>query len=112
MSLSIRAPGELRIAHGRVWVTFANAADDTSVRAGDYFLSAGEVLRLASDQQVVMESIDEQSHWSANSSVFFRWEPDAAMSQAGSSRRVQHARPEVRQPLLDLAAALHQAGGH
>lgn len=110
LSLSIRAPGELRIAHGRVWVTFGNAADDTSVRAGDHFLNAGEVLRLACGQQVVMESLDAQPNSSANSSVYFSWESDAALLQAGSSRRVQHARSQVRQPLLDLAAALHQVG--
>ena len=110
LSLSINAPGELRIAHGRVWVTFGNSADDAWVRAGDHFLSAGEVLRLAWGQQVVMESIDAQPHSSANTPVYFSWEPDAALLQAGSPRRVQHARSQLRQPLLDLAAALHQAG--
>jgi hypothetical protein len=105
LTLTIRAPGELRIAHGRVWVTFGNSADDASVRAGDHFLNAGEVLRLACGQQAVMESLQAQP----DSSVYFSWEPDAALSSAAASRRVQHAHAEVRQPLLDLGTALHQA---
>lgn len=103
----------MRIAHGRVWVTFGNSADDAGVRAGDHFLNAGEVLRLACGQQVVMEAFDTQSGSSVNTPVYFSWEPDAALSlaaRASSSRRVQHAHAEVRQPLLDLGTALHQAG--
>ena len=103
LTLTIRASGELRLAHGQAWLTFANAAQDASVRAGDHFLQAGEVLHLACGQQVVMESLKEQP----DSSVYFSWEPDAALSLATSPRRVQHA--QVRQPLLDLGAALHQA---
>ncbi|MGB4115237.1 MAG: DUF2917 domain-containing protein [Polaromonas sp.] len=103
LTLIIRAPGELRLAHGQAWLTFANAAQDATVRAGDHFLQAGEVLHLACGQQVVMESMNAQ----ADSSVYFSWEPDAALSLATSPRHVQHA--QVRQPLMDLGAALHQA---
>ena len=38
MSLVPNTSGELRIAHGQVWVTYANAALDVSARAGDHFL--------------------------------------------------------------------------
>ena len=114
LTLSIKTPGELRIAHGRVWVTFADAAQDATVRAGDHFLQAGELLRLACGQQVVMEAFDAQPASSmnspVNSSAYFSWEPDTALGLATSPRRVQHAHAEVRQPLLDLGAALHQAG--
>lgn len=106
MSLTPRVPGELRMAHGRVWVTFANAAGDASVRAGDHFVNAGEALRLQPGQQLVLEAYEKN----VNESVYFNWEPDAVLSLAASPRRPQLAHAEVRQPLLDLAAALHQAG--
>ncbi len=48
--------GVLRIAHGRVWLTFSNAGHDLRVRAGDHFLSRGESLSLAGGEAVVMES--------------------------------------------------------
>lgn len=106
MSLTPKVPGELRMAHGRVWVTFANAANDSTVRAGDHFLDAGDLLRLQAGQQLVLEMVDNNPH----QSVYFSWEPDAALSLAVSPRRAQLAHAEVRQPLLDLGAALHQAG--
>ena len=106
VTLAIRAPGQLRISHGRVWVTCGNADDTARARAGDHFLNAGEVLPLAWGQQVVMESMDAQS----DSTAYFNWEPDVAALQAASPRHLQYARSEVRQPLLDLAAALHQVG--
>lgn len=106
MSLTPKVPGELRIAHGQVWVTFANAANDSTARAGDHFLDAGEVLQLQRGQQLVLEMVDNNPH----QSVYFSWEPDAALSLVALPRRAQIAHAEVRQPLLDLAAALHQAG--
>lgn len=103
ISLLPQAPGELRIAHGRVWVTLGSAEDGVTVRAGDYFLSAGDLLQLKPGQQVVMEVYSN----SAAEDVYFSWEPDAAACRALLSRRTQHA--EVRQSLLDLEQALHQA---
>ena len=98
-------PGELRIAHGRVWVTFANAAGDSTARAGDHFLGAGDLLRLQAGQHLVMESHEKN----ASKSVYFSWEPDAVTSSAALPRRVRHVHAEVWQPLMDLSAALHQA---
>jgi hypothetical protein len=106
LTLTPNAPGELRIAHGRVWVTFGHAADDALVRAGDYFLGAGDLLRLLPGQQLVIEPCEKD----ANESVYFSWEPDTATQLAASPRRVQHAHAEVRQPLLDLGTALQNAG--
>ena len=106
MSLLPNTSGELRIAHGQVWVTYANAALDASVRAGDHFLQQGDALHLTCGQKVVMEAFDSAN----NASVYFSWEPDAVTHQVASSRRLQAANSEVRQPLLDLVAALHQAG--
>lgn len=106
LTLTITAPGELRIAHGKVWLTFADAAQDASVRAGDHFLQPGEVLHLARGQKVVMEALDARP----DAAAYFSWAPDAALSatHAVSPLLLQHA--EVRQPLLDLGAALHQVG--
>lgn len=106
MSLTPRVPGELRMAHGRAWVTFANAANDSTARAGDHFLAAGDLLRLQAGQQLVLEMIENNPQ----QSVYFSWEPDAILSLEVSPRRLQTGQAEVRQPLLDLGAALHQAG--
>ena len=105
LSLTPRASGELRIAHGRVWATFANASGDVSARAGDHFVNAGEALRLQPGQQLVLEAYDNapQGH------VYFSWEPDAAMNRVALPRRAQHTHAEVRQPLLDLGKALQHA---
>ena len=106
MSLTPRAPGELRIAHGKAWVTFGNAANDITARAGDHFLGAGDMLRLLPGQQLVMESHEKND----NAFLYFSWEPDAAVSCAASSRSAQSSRVQVRQLLRDLGLALHLAG--
>ena len=106
MSLTPNVPGELRISHGRVWVTFGQGADDSSVHAGDYFLEAGDLLRLLPGQQLVMEAYDKN----ACQHVYFNWEPDTALSRVASSRHAQHVRAQVRQPLRDLGLALQLAG--
>ena len=107
LTLTVRAPGELRIAHGQVWLTLANAAHDASVRAGDHFLHPGEALQLDSGQTLVMEALDSR----LDEAVYFSWEPNAALSAyfPVSLRRLQQAH-EVRQPLLDMGEALLQAG--
>ena len=106
MSLAPREPGELRITHGQVWVTFGNAANDITARAGDHFLSAGDLLRLLPGKQLVMESRAIND----NACVYFSWEPDAAVSRALSTRSAQSSRMLVRQSLRDLGLALHLAG--
>ena len=106
MGLTPRAPGELRIAHGKAWVTFGNAANDITARAGDHFLGAGDMLRLLSGQQLVMESHEKND----NAFLYFSCEPDAAVSRAASSRSAQSSRVQVRQLLRDLGLALHLAG--
>ena len=106
MSLTPTVPGELRIAHGRVWLTFGNAADNAAVRAGDYFLDAGDLVRLYPGQRLVMEVISKNT----DQSVYFSWEPDAALSLAASPRRAHCTQIDVQQPLRDLGGALHQAG--
>ena len=104
LTLTIKTPGELRIAHGQVWVTFADASQDTSSRAGDHFLQAGGLLKLDCGQQVVMEAFQMQSE----AAVYFSWVPNAALQRPASPQRLQNAPADVRQAWLDLGAALHQ----
>ncbi len=109
LTLRPTQPGVLRIAHGRVWITFDNAQQDDGVRAGDHFLGAGEVLKLLPGQVLVMES------WNAaeNSAAYFSWDPLPAtegVAIATASRRVLAGsapwRAGVAQPLRDLRLAL------
>ena len=102
-ALSMRASqaGELCVARGRVWVTFDNAAVDSSVRAGDYFLGEGESLQLAAGQSLVMESFGSGD----TASAYFSWEP--ALQRSASPGWVAG----VVQPLLDLRAALALVAG-
>lgn len=93
-ALSLRAgqAGELRVAQGRVWITFDDAGQDSRVRAGDYFLGQGERLPLLPGQSLVMESF-AGSHTAA--SAYFSWEPAAVGVRTG-----------LVQPLLELRMAL------
>ncbi len=70
--------GELRVAHGRVWITFADAYLDPTVRAGDYFLEAGESLVVPTGRAIVMESFAAGDA----SAAYFIWEPVAQASGA------------------------------
>ena len=108
LTLAIPTPGELRITHGQVWLTLANAAQDASVRAGDHFLSSGTAMRLAGGQKVVVEALDALP----DAAVYVSWVPDGALSTTPVSwpRPVQRS-GEVRQPLIDLGTALQQAAG-
>ena len=96
--------GVLRIAHGRVWITYNHAQQDDGVRGGDHFLGAGDDLKLLPGQVLVMES------WGAakNSAAYFSWDPlpaTAGLSVSPATRRVL-AVSGVAQPLRDLRAAL------
>lgn len=94
LSLSLRASqsGALRIGQGRVWITFGDAAQDCTVRAGDYFLSQGEQLRVAAGQVLVMESFA----LGVAASAGFSWEPDVVTTGV----------PQLFRDLHDLRAAL------
>ncbi|RYZ03375.1 MAG: DUF2917 domain-containing protein, partial [Comamonadaceae bacterium] len=67
-TLRPREDGTLRIAHGRVWLTFdgphAGAANDQ----GDRFLGAGDHVRVRAGRRVVIESCD------AAQPVYFSWD--------------------------------------
>jgi len=104
LTLHARQAGVLRIAHGRVWVTFNNAGDDLRVRAGDHFLSRGESLSLSPGEAVVMESFGVGHA----SSAYFNWEPAAAPYAVPA--KATGWRAGVVQPLLDLRLALGLGG--
>ena len=57
IKLTFQAAGELRIAHGRAWLTFAGAANDATVIAGDHFLNAEQALPFKAGQTIVMEAL-------------------------------------------------------
>ena len=78
LTLTPKTDAVLRVAHGRAWVTFANASQDLVARAGDHFLQLDQPLRLRAGQAVVMEAM--------SSDVYFDLQPDtqslASFSQA------------------------------
>ena len=78
LTLLASQTGELRVAHGRVWLTFADAYLDPTVRAGDYFLEAGESMTLPAGRPLVMESFAVGDA----SAAYFIWEPVAPASGA------------------------------
>ena len=110
MSLTPNVPGELRITHGRVWVTFGHAADDADARAGDYFLDTGDLMRLAPGQQLVVEVHHPVTGQQRVDPAYFSWEPDAATSKVAPLIQASYTRCDVQQPLHDLGSALRQAG--
>lgn len=112
LTLRPSQPGVLRIAHGRVWITFDNAQRDDGVRGGDHFLGAGDVLHLLPGQVLVMESWSAAAH-----AAYFSWDPlpaQAGVSIAPRRSPVLARSPEWRggvvQPWRDLRMALVLAG--
>ena len=57
MTLTLKTAGELRLAHGSAWLTYAVAANDVTALAGDHFLNAGQAMRLKAGQTVVLEAL-------------------------------------------------------
>lgn len=113
LTLRPSQPGVLRIAHGRVWITFDNAQGDDAVRGGDHFLGAGDSLNLLPGQVLVMES------WNAPapSAAYFSWDPLPAAAGVAISSSQSPAlvlgpqwRGGVAQPLRDLRLAFGLAG--
>jgi hypothetical protein len=108
LTLRPTRPGVLRIAHGRVWITFDQAQLDDGVRGGDHVLGAGDSLQLLPGQRLVMES------WNAaqNTAAYFSWDalPATAGLRIAERRALALARnPQWRagvlQPLRDLRLA-------
>ena len=83
ISLRSRAPGVLRVAQGRVWITLSGPHPALGRELGDHFLRQGESLPLRAGSCVVMESWCE----AADTQACFEWVPDARRG-AFSVRRV------------------------
>ena len=63
MTVTFKAAGELRIAHGRAWVTLARAALDTRAWAGDHFLLPEQTLAVKAGQAVVLEAMGDELYF-------------------------------------------------
>ena len=63
MTLTFKAAGELRIAHGSAWVTLAAAALDTRAWAGDHFLQPKQTLAINAGNAVVLEALDDDLYF-------------------------------------------------
>ena len=94
ISLRPREAGILRVAHGRLWVTFDGPHGGPPNDLGDHVLGVGEQVRLASRQRLVAEA------WDAHAPAYFSWDPLPVA--AGESMRLA----AVLQPLDDLRLAL------
>ena len=78
VTLRASESGVLRVAQGRLWVTFNGGG-----RAGDYFVGQGEGLPLLAGQTVVVESFAV----GPEAAAYFSWEPLAP------TRRLKAAMP-------------------
>lgn len=113
LTLRPARPGVLRIAHGRVWITFDHAHLDDGVRGGDHFLDTGDTLKLLPGQALVMESWSAEQH----NAAYFSWDPLPASDGVTLSTRPSRVlaygpywHANVRQPLRDLRLALWLTG--
>lgn len=106
ITLHPREDAVLKIAHGRVWVTFDAPQRGHGNELGDHFLSAGEQMTVQAGQRAVIESYGPGSQETA----YFSWDalPAAVRSPVRAVSRWQLA---VVQPLVDLRLALGMAGG-
>jgi hypothetical protein len=96
ITLEPRDAGVLKVAHGRLWVTFEGPHHGRLNESGDHILAAGEQLALQAGQRLVLEP------WNGGGSPsYFSWEPVLAMQTV---RRARLA--DVMQPLSDLRLAL------
>jgi hypothetical protein len=100
ITLEPRDVGILKVAHGRLWVTFEGPHRGRLNESGDHFLAVGEQIRLEPGQRLVVEA------WNEHCPAYFSWDPVPAQQVA---RRTRVA--DVMQPLSDLRLAL-VFGGH
>jgi hypothetical protein len=100
ITLEPRDPGVLKVAHGRLWITFEGPHAGRLNESGDHIMAVGEQLRLQPGQRVVAEA------WNDKCPAYFSWDP---LPAAKAVRRVRVG--DVMQPLSDLRLAL-VFGGH
>lgn len=101
LTLQPREDGVLRVAHGRMWVTFDGPHSGHGNESGDHFLAVGEQLTLQAGRRVVVEP------WGAETEApaYFSWDalPARLPHPVREASRWQLA---VVQPLADLRLAL------
>lgn len=68
VTLRPREDGSLRIAHGRVWITFDGPHSGALNDLGDRVLGAGEQVRVRAGHRVVIESTDRAAP------AYFSWD--------------------------------------
>lgn len=99
MTLMPREPGRLTVAQGCLWATLDGPHAGPPNDQGDRLLGAGETLRLAPGQRLVIEP------WGRQTPTHFSWAPAPRLAR-------QPARWQaVAQPLADLRLALVFGGG-
>jgi hypothetical protein len=98
-TLRPREEGLLRIAHGRVWLTFDGPHAGPANDLGDRILGAGEQVRVRAGRRLVIESCD------AGHPVYFSWE-FAPAAQTMPSQAVEQSWSDLR-----LAIALGLRAG-
>ncbi|TMJ14314.1 MAG: DUF2917 domain-containing protein [Alphaproteobacteria bacterium] len=98
ITLEPREAGVFKVAHGQLWATFDGPHEGRPDQSGDWFLGAGETLRLQPGQRLVVEA------WNEGCPGYFSWDPLPV-----TVRRMQWA--DIVQPVSDLRLAL-VFGGH
>lgn len=94
ITLEPREAGILKVAHGRLWVTFEGPQAGRLNESGDHFMGTGEVVRIAPGQRMVVEA------WNEGCPAYFSWDPLPAAAP------VHRTFAELVQPLSDLRLAV------
>ena len=103
VTLRPREDGMLRIAHGRVWLTFDGPHGGPPNDQGDAVLGAGEAVRVRAGRRIVLESTE------SDAAAYFSWDfaPQAEPVRAARGQAVAQSWSD-----LQLAALLGlRAGG-
>ena len=100
ITLAPREDAVLRVAHGRVWLTFEGQHGNAPADSGDHFLDVGQQVTVQAGQRVVLESMSPQR----SAPAYFNWEPLPALV-AQPLRATSRWHMAVIQPLADLRLA-------
>jgi len=92
VTLRPREDGVLRIAHGRAWVTFDGPHGGPPTAQGDQVLGAGDRVRVAAGQRVVLES------WERGQPAYFSWDfaPQPQVVRVPRSQAVAQSWADLR----------------
>jgi hypothetical protein len=98
ITLEPRDAGVLKVAHGRLWVTFEGPHAGRLNESGDHVMGAGEHLHVTPGHRLVVEA------WNEGCPAYFSWDP---LPVAAPVRRTLD---EALQPLSDLRLAFVYGG--